>query len=100
MISNAETKNTISEKEIGFKIGGSTDPGVHQLVWWVEKALKSKDFALGIFLDIEAACDKATFKSIEMAMEEAKLDESIQKWNSHMLRNRQIVLELKGIRKS
>ena len=56
--------------------GGSKDTTVHQLVWRVEQAL-------------ERAIDNATFESIEMAIEEARLDRSIPKSNSHMLSGRE-----------
>jgi len=85
---------------MGFKIRGYTDAAAYQLVWRVEEALECKEYALGIFLDIELRFDNASFESIEMAMEKARLDRSVQKWNSHMLRNRKIFLELKVINKS
>jgi hypothetical protein len=67
-------------------------------VWWVEQAVECKEFTLGICLDIEGAFDKDTFESIEMAKEEARLDLFIQIWNTHILRNRRITVEPKGIK--
>lgn len=94
--SKDELRGLISPKQFGFRAGGSTEAAIHQLVWRIEQALENQEYAVGIFLDIEGAFDNATIESIEMAMEDGGIEEAIRYWNSDMLRNREVEVELSG----
>ena len=54
--------------QFAYLRGVSTDAALHQLVSRIERSLKSAEFCLGIFLDIEGAFSHATFKSMDEAM--------------------------------
>ena len=44
-------------RQHAYQAGKSTESALHQLVGRIEKALDAKEFALGIFFDIEGAFD-------------------------------------------
>jgi hypothetical protein len=48
--------------------GVSTEAALHQLVARAEGALKSSEYAIGIFLDIKGAFSESTFRSLEKGM--------------------------------
>ena len=83
---------------MGLVVGRSMGAAVYQLVWRTEQAFESEEYARRIFLDIEGALDN--IKAIEVAIEEGRIDQCIHKWNFHMLRIRQIIIDLKGIKSS
>jgi retron-type reverse transcriptase len=55
-----------------------------------------RQFALGIFLDIEGAFDAIKFESIKKAMYAIKIPEKIIKWIYTVLTDRKIQLEING----
>lgn len=89
----------ISERQYGFKRGSSTTTALHKVVHRIEKAISSKGFALGAFLDIEGAFDNLTFKAIREALVKCKLDDTITKWIMDMICNRYVTVEVKNHQK-
>jgi len=43
------------DNQHAYQAGKSTDSALHTLVGKIEKALHNKEYALGVFLDIEGA---------------------------------------------
>ena len=56
-------KDSLSEKQFGFKKGTSTETALHKVVHTIEHGIAKKDYVLGIFLDIEGAFDNVSFDS-------------------------------------
>jgi len=52
----------------------STDTALHVLVGKIEKALYNKEYALGVFLDIEGAFNKASTDSLLNGFTFKKMD--------------------------
>jgi len=44
-------------RQHAYQAGKSTESALHQLIGRIEKALDAKEYALGIFFDIEGAFD-------------------------------------------
>jgi hypothetical protein len=49
------------ESHYAYQTGKSTEAALHDLVQKIEKSLNQNGFALGVFLDIDGAFDKASF---------------------------------------
>ena len=47
-----------------------------------------------MFLDIEEAFDKTTFKSIELALEEHDVNHAPSRWMTGMLKNREVLINV------
>ena len=79
--------------QFAYLRGVSTDAALHQLVSRIERSLKSSEFCLGIFLDIEGAFSHATFKSMDKAMEAFNISKVCHRWVKNMLMNRMAIAE-------
>ena len=79
--------------QFAYLRGVSTDAALHQLVSRVERSLKSAEFCLEIFLDIEGAFSHATFKSIDEAMETFNISMVCHRWVKNLLMNRMTITE-------
>ena len=55
-------------RQHAYQAGKSTKSALHQLVGRIEKALDAKEFALGIFFDIEAF-DNTPCNAVRTALE-------------------------------
>lgn len=86
----------LTSNQFGFRKNKSTSAANHRLTTKIENALANKQYALGIFLDVEAAFDKIHFHSIYKAMQDAMIPKIIINWIYSMLTNRNMVLEFKG----
>ena len=51
------TKLPMHPRQHAYQAGKSTESALHQLIGRIEKALDAKEYALGIFFDIEGAFD-------------------------------------------
>ena len=56
--------------------------------------MENKLSTVGIFLDIEIAFDKTTFKSIERVLQRHDVKLTLSKWVSGMLRNREVLINV------
>ncbi|XP_047995576.1 uncharacterized protein LOC125233562 [Leguminivora glycinivorella] len=78
----------------------STETALHNLAVRVERALESKQYALGCFFDVEGAFDRATFQAVEESLEREGIRPTLAQWIGSMLRCRSITAELGGITKT
>ena len=78
----------VNSGQYAYLKGIGTDAALHQLITRIEYAIKSKQMALGVFLDIEGAFSHATFKSIVTALEREGVSAGIIRWIYHMLSDR------------
>lgn len=73
--------------------GRSIDTALHCVVNKIEKAFSVKEYALGLFLDIEGAFDKVNLDVIHKALVEFGVELSITGWTKFMLGHRRIQVE-------
>ena len=90
-------ESSLSPKQYGFKKGSSTEAAILKLVSKVEAALKIGNFALGIFLDVQSAFDNIPFIAIKKALEKTKAKGNVSNWILHLITNRKLKLNLKGV---
>lgn len=77
-----------------YQAGKSTDSALHCLVRRVERALHRKQFALGVFMDIEGAFDSATYGSMINALRQKAVDPVLCTWVKNLLNQRQVCAKL------
>ena len=70
--------------------GASTEVALHRFVAVAEKALKSREYAVGVLLDIAGAFSHATHSSLIAAMRREGISELCVRWVSFMLRRRTV----------
>jgi ribonuclease HI len=87
------------DKQHAYRKGRSTETALHQLVQRLERTLHNKEGAMVAYLDIEGAFNRATFSSMEQAMEEFGIPGQTRRWISYMLRNRKVEAEIKGCKR-
>ena len=88
---------SLSPKQYGFRKGSSTEAPILKLVSKVESALKLGNFALGMFLDVQSAFDNIPFIAIKTALEKTKAKGNVSNWILHLITNRNLKLNLKGV---
>ena len=88
---------SLSNDQLGFRKGRSTDEALHKVVSFIEEALSKGHFALTCFVDIKAAFDSISFKSIIAALERSGIDSHLIKWITNLLGNRKVLFSLKGV---
>ncbi|RYA68486.1 hypothetical protein DD592_26790, partial [Enterobacter cloacae complex sp. 2DZ2F20B] len=92
----ALSKQPLHPNQHAYIQGRSTDTALHTVVNRIEWAMENKLFTLGMFLDIEGAFDKTTFKSIELALRKHDVDPTLSRWVASMLRNREVMINVGG----
>ena len=65
-------------RQHAYQAGKSTESALHQLVGRIEKALDAKEYALGIFFDIEGAFDNTPTTVVGTALEDWKIHRSVK----------------------
>ncbi|XP_063545759.1 uncharacterized protein LOC134753753 [Cydia strobilella] len=83
-----------------YMAGKSTETALHNLTVRVERALETKQYALGCFFDVEGAFDKATFETVEESLKREGIRPTIAQWIERMLKGRSITAELGGVVKT
>ena len=68
-----------------FLAGKSTETALHNLVGRIERAINNKEYALGIFLDIEAAFNNASPTSLLSVMRSKGVENTVIRWIVYML---------------
>jgi hypothetical protein len=58
---------TLMEPQYAYQRSRSTVAALHHLVQKIEGSLNQREFALGVFLDIDGAFDNASFGSMDAA---------------------------------
>jgi ribonuclease HI len=94
---NILTQNPLCVNQHAYQRGRSTMSAAYKLTSTIEAALKYKQVALAVFLDIEGAFDRATFMSFVRAAEAKGIDCFIIRWILAMLENRILISDFKGI---
>lgn len=86
----------ISSRQFGFRSGMSTDTALHLLVRKIEKSMDEKEYALGIFLDIQNAFPTVNTSSIMEALSRHHVNPMIRRWIGATLEDRIITSSLGG----
>jgi ribonuclease HI len=84
----ALTRTPLHERQHAYRTGRSTESALHQMVSRVEKALEQREFALGVFFDIQGAFDNTPFEAVETALRQRLVRPSVTRWTGNMLRQR------------
>jgi Reverse transcriptase (RNA-dependent DNA polymerase). len=88
--------NPLHRYQYAYQAGRSVDTALHSLVSRIERAMDDKDLALAAFLDIEGAFDNTPFESINSAVRNRGLEDTLCRWIDTMLRNRTVTATLSG----
>lgn len=70
--------------------GRSTESALHTVAGRIERSLDNKMSTLGVFIDIEGAFDKTTFDSINTALRERGVNDTLREWIIHFLKHRAV----------
>jgi len=89
--------NPLSQNQHAFRQGRSTESALSVMVGQIECALDKKEFALGVFLDIQGAFDNVNPEAVISGMRKKGIQEEIVTWYNHYLLNRTITVEHKGV---
>jgi hypothetical protein len=76
--------------------GKSTETALHDLVYKIDGSLAEKEFALGVFLDVEGAFDNTSFDSMDDAASDHSVCSTINRWIDFMLRSRCVFCRYQG----
>jgi hypothetical protein len=60
--------------------GKSTETALHDLVYKIDGSLAKKEFAWGVFLDVEGAFDNTSFESMDEAASDHGVCSTIKRW--------------------
>jgi len=83
----------IHPRQHAFQAGKSTESALHQLVGRIERALDAREYALGVFFDIQGAFDNTTCTSIKQALDEWKVHRSVRDWIIAMIKHRTVTVK-------
>ncbi|XP_020285272.1 uncharacterized protein LOC109855434 [Pseudomyrmex gracilis] len=76
----------LASSQYAYREGRSTDTALHHLVSGVEKQLEAKEYALGVFLDIEGAFDSTSYDVIGDSMTRHDIPAALADWIQSMCR--------------
>lgn len=79
-----------------YRAGRSTESAVHDAVCVIERALSSRQYCLGVFLDIQGAFDNACFKGIVRALKRFRVHGALVDLVGRLLRSRTVSCSLAG----
>ena len=80
-----------------FRVGRSTDTALSQLVDTVEEAFSRKEYALGVFLDIQGAFDNVIPARVIEGLARRGVPPKHVAWYKHYLYGRRMSTEYKGV---
>ena len=89
--------SSLSANQLGFRKGRSTEEAFHHVVSMIEHTIAKGNFALTCFVDIKAAFDSISFRSIIKALERSNIDNHLISWIVYLLGNRKVIYSLKGV---
>jgi hypothetical protein len=75
----------------------STGTELHDLVYKIDGSLAQKEFAFGVFLDVEGAFDNTSFESMDDAASDHGVCATINRWIDFTLRSRSVFVDIKGV---
>jgi hypothetical protein len=77
--------------------GKSTETALHDLVYKIGGSLAQKEFALGVFLDVEGASDSTSFELMIDAVSDHGVCSTINRWIYSMLGSRSVFFDIRGV---
>ena len=80
--------------QFAYKQGHSTEAALHAVVRGIEQSCFNKQFALGLFLDIEGAFNNVSFRAVETALQEANIESPLVTWIVNMLSSQTVTATL------
>ncbi len=88
----------LNEHQYAYRTGLSTTTALHQLTSRIEKSFEKKEFALGIFVDVEGAFSCAPVETMMRGLSKFPIHETVRRWIEFALNSRTIIGELRGCR--
>jgi hypothetical protein len=70
----------LNPMQYAYLKGKSTETALHDLVYKIYGSLAQKEFALGVFLDVEGAVDNTSFESMDDAASDHGVCSTINRW--------------------
>jgi len=93
-------ESLVETGQCAYLRGVSTELALHRLVNVAERALRSREIAVGIFLDIEGAFSHATFRSMVTALRRKGVSEVCVRFIGDMLETCSVISTIHGITRS
>lgn len=90
----ALTINPIHANQHAYTQGKSTESALHTVVDRIERSLDNKMSTLGVFIDIEGAFDKTTFRKMETALSTHGANPTVSGWIKSMLEKRAVTVNV------
>ena len=87
-------KGLLSNSQHAYMKGKSTETALHEVVGYIEKGMKDKEYVLAAFLDIEGAFNNVKTESIKKALEYVRVPEGFINWINTMLITRVVTSEI------
>jgi hypothetical protein len=84
------------DSQYAYHRGRSTEAVLHDLVQKLEESLNQKEFALGVFLDLDGAFENASFGSMDAASGEHGVVLTLRRWIYAMFCCRSVRVEISG----
>ena len=85
-----------NDNQHGFRKARSCDSALTNFVEYLEVAVIHKEYALAVFLDIQAAFDSVTIEHIVRGLQKKNVDPFLIKWYEQYLRERRVNVTYKG----
>eukprot|EP00116_Pleurobrachia_bachei_P002029 sb/3462291/ len=86
----------LDKRQYGFRKSSSTEAALHNIVHKIEKRIKKKQYALGVFLDVEGAFDKISFEAIQRGLINKGIEPKTINWIMDMTTTRSLRIEHKS----
>ncbi|GJQ68849.1 hypothetical protein Trydic_g6049 [Trypoxylus dichotomus] len=80
----------LHENQYAYQSGKSCEQAIHELARRAEIAFRHKEIALATFLDIEGAFHRASFLSMEQALQRRGVEPTLTRWITSILNNRTV----------
>ena len=91
-------ESPLSDDQHAFRGGRSTETALTQFVTQVEEGLvRRKEYALGVFLDIQGAFDNVSAPAIKRSMRQRGFPEPLIQWYCHYVGHRRLVVNHNGV---
>lgn len=90
------SNSPISRDQHAFQEGKSTETALHTLTTLIEESIAQKEFAICTFLDIEGAFDNTPYTAVDKSLSERRVNATVRRWTSSLLRDRNITYETYG----
>ncbi|KAJ8711943.1 hypothetical protein PYW08_008897 [Mythimna loreyi] len=84
----------LHKQQHAYSTGKSTESALHSVISKIECAIDHKGSSLAVFIDIEGAFDKTTFRSISTALESHGVDPTLSGWITNMLSLRAVQVNI------